>query len=157
MNALKQLGAVRNIEAVIAEETGHGLRRVLGAAALTAIGLGGAVGTVARYEIERHWHTTGSYGWSWATFVANLTGAFLLGLLVSLVARHRPASHYLRPALGTGVLGGWTTFSTYEVETVLMLDHHHASIALTYVLVTLVAGLALAAAGLAGGHVGSTR
>src|SRR4051812_27272593 len=83
---------------------------------LTLIGLGGALGTLGRYELGLHWRTAGDHGWSWATFVANLTGAFLLGLLVSLVARHRPSrpsAHYLRPALGTGVLGGWTTFSTY--------------------------------------------
>lgn len=124
---------------------------------LAAIGVGGALGTLARYEIELHWRTTGDYGWSWATFVANLTGAFLLGLLVSLVARFRPGSHLLRPALGTGVLGGWTTFSTYEVETVLRLRHGHVGIGVAYLLVTLVLGLALAAAGLAAGNLGRRR
>ena len=124
---------------------------------LSVIALGGAVGTLGRYELGLHWRTAGDYGWSWATFVANLTGAFLLGLLVSLVARHWPASHYLRPALGTGVLGGWTTFSTYEVETVLRLRHGHVGIAVAYVLLTLVLGLALAAAGLAAGNLGRRR
>jgi CrcB protein len=124
---------------------------------LTAIGVGGALGTVARYEIELHWRTASDYAWSWATFTANLSGAFLLGLLVSLVARHRPTSHYLRPALGTGVLGGWTTFSTYEVETVLRLDHRHAVLGVAYALVTLVVGLLLAAAGLAVGNLGVRR
>lgn len=124
---------------------------------LAAIGVGGALGTLLRYELGLHWHTAGDYGWSWATFVANLTGAFLLGLLVSLVARFWPASHLLRPALGTGVLGGWTTFSTYEVETVLRLRHGHVGTGLAYVLVTLVLGVALAAGGLAFGNVGRRR
>jgi CrcB protein len=124
---------------------------------LAAIGVGGALGTIARYELAAHWTTTGRYGWSWATFVANLTGAFLLGLLVSLVARNWPRSHYLRPALGTGVLGGWTTFSTYEVETVLRLDHGHVGIAVAYAVLTLLLGLTLAAAGLAAGNLGQRR
>ncbi|BEP12815.1 fluoride efflux transporter CrcB [Acidothermaceae bacterium B102] len=118
------------------------------AALLTVIGVGGALGTLARYELGVHLTTIG-YGWSWATFIANLTGAFALGLLVALVSRHWPHSHYLRPALGTGVLGGYTTFSTYLVETVQRLDHGHAGLALLYVVVTLVGGIALSFAGLA--------
>jgi CrcB protein len=115
---------------------------------LTVIGVGGALGTLARYELGVHLTTVG-YGWSWATFIANLTGAFALGLLVALVSRRWPRSHYLRPALGTGVLGGYTTFSTYLVETVQRLDHGHVGLALLYVAATLVGGIALSFAGLA--------
>ena len=57
---------------------------------LTVIGVGGALGTLARYELGVHLTTVG-YGWSWATFIANLTGAFALGLLVALAARHARA------------------------------------------------------------------
>jgi fluoride exporter len=117
---------------------------------LTVIGVGGALGTLARYELGVHVRTVG-YGWSWATFAANLSGAFLLGLLVALVARFWRSAHYLRPALGTGVLGGFTTFSTYMVETVQRLDHGHAGLALGYVVATLLGGVALAYAGLAVG------
>lgn len=124
---------------------------------LTVIGVGGAIGTVARYELGRHWATSGSYGFPWATFVANLSGALLLGLLVACCARLWPTAHYLRPALGTGVLGGYTTFSTYLVETVLRIDHGHAGLAVFYVLATLVGGLAAVFAGLALGDLGSRR
>jgi CrcB protein len=124
---------------------------------LTVIGLGGAVGTLARYELGRAWPTAGSYGFSWATFVANLSGAFLLGLLIAACGRWWPNAHYLRPALGTGLLGGYTTFSTYMVETVLRLDHGHAGVALVYLLATLGGGLTAALAGLALGGVGSQR
>ena len=117
---------------------------------LTVIGVGGALGTLARYELGVYLRTVG-YGWSWATFIANLTGAFALGLLVAMAGRHWPRSHYLRPALGTGVLGGYTTFSTYLVETVQRLDHGHAGLALLYVVSTLVGGVLLSFAGLAAG------
>jgi CrcB protein len=135
----------------------------LGADALTApspgilftvIGVGGAVGTLARYELGQTWHTTGSYGFSWATFVANLSGAFLLGLLIAVCGRWWPHAHYLRPALGTGLLGGYTTFSTYTVETVLRLDHGHSALGLGYLVLTLLGGLTAAVAGLALGGLG---
>jgi fluoride exporter len=115
---------------------------------LTVIGVGGALGTLARYELGVHVRTAGDYGFSYATFIANVAGAFLLGLLVSLAARFWPRAHYLRPALGTGVLGGFTTFSTYMVETDLRLAHGHATVGLLYVLATLVCGLAAAYTGL---------
>ena len=115
---------------------------------LSVIGVGGALGTLARYELGLHLRTAGAYGFSYATFVANVGGAFLLGLLVALAARLRPRAAYLRPALGTGVLGGFTTFSTYLVETDVRLAHGHASLGLLYGVGTLVCGLAAAFAGL---------
>jgi fluoride exporter len=121
---------------------------------IAVIAVGGAVGTLGRYELGVHLRTAGSYGFSYATLAANLSGAFALGLLVALVARHWPRSRYLRPALGTGVLGGFTTFSTLMVETVQRLDHGHAPIGLLYVVVTLVGGLAAAFAGMALGDLG---
>jgi fluoride exporter len=123
---------------------------------LLAIGLGGALGTLGRYELGLHLKTVG-YGFSWATFIANLTGAFALGLLVALAARFWPHQHYLRPALGTGVLGGFTTFSTYMVESVQRLDHGHPALGLWYVVATLLSGLLLAGAGLAVGSLGRPR
>ncbi|MDX6257882.1 MAG: fluoride exporter [Frankiales bacterium] len=121
---------------------------------LSVIGVGGAFGTLGRYELGLHVRTAGSYGFSYATLVANLSGAFALGVLVALVARRWPRSHYLRPALGTGVLGGFTTFSTLMVETVQRLDHGHAATGLLYVCVTLVGGLAAALTGMALGDLG---
>lgn len=123
---------------------------------LLVIGVGGALGTLARYELGRALPTVGA-GFSWATFIANLTGAFALGLLVGVAARRWPRAHYVRPALGTGVLGGYTTFSTYMVETVERLDHGHAGLALAYALLTLVGGVVLAGAGLALGYRGGSR
>jgi CrcB protein len=117
---------------------------------LTCIGVGGAVGTLARYGLSQAFRPT-LYGFSWATFLANVAGAFLLGLLVALVARLRPRSPYLRPALGTGVLGGFTTFSTFMVETAQRVDHGHAPTALLYVVATLACGLVASLAGLAVG------
>jgi CrcB protein len=115
---------------------------------LTVIGVGGAFGTLARYELGRQLRTAGDYGFSYATFIANVAGAFLLGLLVALAARFWPGAHYLRPALGTGVLGGFTTFSTYLVETDLRLVHGHAPLGLHYLLATLACGLVAASCGL---------
>jgi fluoride exporter len=85
--------------------------RVLG-----AVSAGGATGALARFFLQSAWpHHTGDF--PWATWVINVTGCFLLGMLMALIARRWPAQRYLRPFLGTGVLGGYTTFSTWAVET----------------------------------------
>ena len=114
---------------------------------LCAIAAGGAVGTLGRWSLGKAIPTDG-YGFSWATFIANLTGAFALGLLIAVVARRLPHTHYVRPALGTGVLGGFTTFSTFMVETAQRLDHGHVVLAFSYVALSLIGGLVLSAAGL---------
>lgn len=107
---------------------------------LAVIALGGAVGSTARYAVALLLpHAPDRIPWS--TVTANLTGAFALALLMVFVNDVWPSNRYVRPLLGVGVLGGYTTFSTY------MLDAHALAAAgafgalVAYVLVTLVGGL----------------
>jgi len=78
-----------------------------------------------------------------ATLLANLTGCLLLGLLVA----RAPAARWLRPVLGTGLLGGWTTWSGLALETDRLLAGAPA-VAVGYLLVSTAGGTALAALGL---------
>ncbi len=81
------------------------------AGALAAVSAGGALGALARYGLAVAWpHPDGSF--PWPTFVVNVSGCLLIGALMVTVG-HRPL---LRPFLGVGVLGGYTTFSAYTVE-----------------------------------------
>ena len=126
--------------------------------ALTLVALvaaGGAVGTVSRYEVGRafpvhagHWPTT--------TFAINIAGAFLLGALLEWLDRHRPDDTSLRPLLGIGVLGAFTTFSTLCAEAVLLGRGGHAPLAVAYVASSVVTGLAAVVFGLlsTGWHTG---
>jgi CrcB protein len=110
---------------------------------LPAIAAGGVVGALARYGLAEAWpHQVG--GFPWATFVTNVAGCFLIGVLL---ARITPRSHQLlRPFLGTGVLGGFTTFSTFAVDTDRLLPDH-AVVALVYFFGTLAAALVAVWAG----------
>jgi len=79
------------------------------------VALGGMVGAGARYLIGQAWPTP-SGGFPWATFTVNITGCALIGVLMVLVTDVWVRQRLLRPFLGTGVLGGYTTFSTYTVD-----------------------------------------
>ncbi len=79
------------------------------------VALGGAVGSLARFGVGTAL-ASGSASPSWGTLVVNVTGAALLGLLVEALALGRPTSRRLRPLLGTGVLGGYTTFSAAALD-----------------------------------------
>ncbi|GEL94624.1 fluoride efflux transporter FluC [Cellulomonas composti] len=116
---------------------------------------GGAVGTAVRSTIEdRYPHAPG--GWPWATFVINVTGSFLLGALVAWLARGGPDEGRRRQArlgLGTGVLGGFTTYSTFVVEADTLLRDGHVGIGLAYAATSVALGVAAAAGGfLLAGH-----
>lgn len=109
-------------------------------ATLLAIAVGGVGGTAARYAIGRIVPVTpGSF--PWATLLINLTGSFALGAFVAWLLAHRPRDRYLRPFVATGVLGGYTTFSTAMVESAVLTKDGHVGIAAAYVLVSLVGGL----------------
>jgi fluoride exporter len=113
---------------------------------LAAIFAGGVAGAVARAQLVE-WlpHDTGE--WPWATFIVNIAGAFLLGYFTTRLLERLPLSAYRRPALGTGLCGALTTFSTMQVELVYMLDDGEFALAAGYATASIVAGfLAVAVA-----------
>lgn len=118
---------------------------------LAAIALGGALGSAARYGVAALVpHAPTEIAWS--TVTTNLTGAFLLGLLMFFVNEVWPPQRYIRPFLGVGVLGGYTTFSTYMLDAHALVEAGRTSSLVTYVLVTLAGGLVAVWLGGASGH-----
>ncbi len=75
-----------------------------------AVFTGGTLGGLARYAVTWAWPESGR-GVLWSVFTVNTAGAFLLGLLVAVLAQRSASRRYLRPLLGTGFLGAFTTFS----------------------------------------------
>jgi CrcB protein len=113
---------------------------------LAAIFVGGIIGALARYGLVQAWPPQPA-SWPWATFVVNIAGAFALGYLTTRLQERLPLSAYRRPLLGTGVCGALTTFSTVQVELLVMLDHGSVGLALAYAVTSIAAGaLAIAAA-----------
>jgi CrcB protein len=108
--------------------------RVLG-----AIAAGGALGAPARYEVAQIIHVAKDT-FPWATFWTNISGSFALGFLLILVIERFPPTRYLRPFFATGFLGAFTTFSTFAVETDLLIKDGHAGIGIAYALISLAAG-----------------
>lgn len=113
---------------------------------LLAVGVGGGLGTIARAALAES-VVHGADAWPWATFAVNLVGALLLGWWATWpppAARARPT---LAPLLTTGLCGGLTTFSTLQLELVLLLRDGAVGLALGYVAATLAGGLAAALLG----------
>lgn len=114
---------------------------------LGAIAVGGALGASARYGVAQL-VPFGADRFPWATFVTNLSGSFALGLVLGLVLERFPPSRYLRPFVATGFLGAYTTYSTFAVETVLLVRDGHAGLAVAYAGASVVGGFVVAWAGL---------
>ena len=116
-------------------------------AVLAAVSAGGALGALARYAatVARP-HDAG--GFPWATFAVNVSGCLLIGVLMVLVTEVWTAHELVRPFLGTGVLGGYTTLSTYTVDVQRLVTAGSAGTALLYLAGTLAAALVAVSAGL---------
>ena len=122
---------------------------------LVVVFIGGCFGGWARYGITSAWSTpTGRF--PWATFVVNVAGAFILALVV-VTAAELVSSRYLRPLLGTGFCGAFTTFSSIVVTADLLFAHHHPRTAVGYLAASIVVGLAAAAIGLVLGRAVATN
>ena len=114
---------------------------------LAAIALGGAFGAPARYGVAQLIHAAPN-SYPWATFWTNVSGSFALGFLLALVLERFPPTRYLRPFVATGFLGAYTTYSTFAVETDLLIKNGHAAVALAYAATSLVAGFVAVWAGI---------
>lgn len=109
--------------------------------------LGGALGALGRWAVAGAL-PTGAGAWPWATLLVNLTGCLLLGALLAVLLARFPAATRLRPFLAVGVLGGYTTYSTFAVETVRLVDDGRAGLAAGYVLASVLGGALAVVAGL---------
>jgi CrcB protein len=87
-------------------------------------------------------------GFPWATFWTNISGSFALGLLLALILERFPPTRYLRPFVATGFLGAYTTYSTFAVESVLLVSNGHPAIAAGYAAASLAAGFLAVWAGI---------
>jgi CrcB protein len=110
------------------------------------VAAGGGAGSLLRYGMGRHWPV--GTGFPTSTLLINLSGSLLLGALVVAVTDIWRPHRLLRPALGTGVLGGYTTFSTFSLEVRTELARHAWGIATGYLAASVVGGLAAAALGM---------
>jgi fluoride exporter len=118
----------------------------LSGATIVAIFVGGAVGTLARYELEVH-HPGATGAFPWVTLLVNLTGSFAIGLLVPLTEHVSHRAPTVRPLVMIGLLGGWTTYSTLAVDATLLGKNGDFVTCAAYLVATVVGGLALVVAG----------
>ncbi len=122
-----------------------------------AVAVGGVIGASARHAVDLVFPIA-SNTWPTATFIINLTGAFILGVVLEAALAFAPDptvstfARRLRPFLITGVLGGYTTFSTYMVEAHGLVIAERAPLALLYIFGSLVGGVFLVMCGMAAGR-----
>ena len=109
--------------------------------------VGGGVGACLRYLFEKWWAPATPPGFPWVTLMINLTGAFLLALVSVLVTTAWRDRTYISPLIGTGVLGGYTTWSTFIVENNQLLGEREYAVSIGYLTASLFGGLAAALAG----------
>jgi CrcB protein len=109
---------------------------------IVGVALGGALGASARYLLDHLIEQRSFSIFPWATFTINVTGCLLIGVITeALVDRHHVPA-WIRVGLVLGVIGGYTTFSTYAEEALTLIDAHDTAVAVAYTLGSIVTGIA---------------
>lgn len=124
----------------------RGTRRREQVEIVAVVSLGGMIGAAARYGAGLVWPTAAG-AFPWTTFAINIVGCALMGILMVAITEAYSAHRLVRPFLGTGVLGGFTTFSTYAVDSQKLIDHSAAPTALLYLAATALCALVAVWAG----------
>jgi fluoride exporter len=108
---------------------------------IVGVALGGALGASARYGLDRLIESRSTSVFPWATFTINITGCFVMGVVTAaLVDRHHlPA--WLRVGLVVGVIGGYTTFSTFAAEALDLDEIHHVLVSSAYLVGSVALGM----------------
>ena len=108
---------------------------------LGAIFAGGALGAGFRTALVELAPTRAG-SWPWTTFAVNVAGSFLLGYLITRLQERLPVTAYRRPLLGTGLCGALTTFSSFQLDLLHLLDRDQVPLALLYAAASIAAGFA---------------
>ena len=119
---------------------------------IALVAAGGAIGSVFRYLVGVWSVRLAGANFPWGTLAVNVAGSFMIGFLVELVARRLNASMEMRLFLVTGVLGGFTTFSSFSGESLALLQAGRFGAAVVHTLTHVLGSLALAAGGYAVGR-----
>ena len=118
---------------------------------VAVVAAGGAVGSVGRYAAGLALpHAQGSF--AWATFLVNVSGSFAMGVLMVWVLSMTAPHPWLRPFLGVGVLGGWTTFSSFALDVHAEVTSGRPLAAAAYLVSSLVVGLVGVGLGISAGE-----
>jgi fluoride exporter len=112
------------------------------------VAFGGAAGAAARYGVSLAFGARAE-AWPWATFTINVSGSLLIGLLAGWLSTRDAAGEPWRLLLGVGVLGGFTTFSAYSLETLRLIERQDYVGAAGYSLGSVIAGLVAVVIGVA--------
>lgn len=116
---------------------------------IVMVGLGGALGSIARYKVGSWiFHRAEATNFPWSTFMVNLAGCLVMGVLAALAERHDLFSPSTRIFLFTGLLGGFTTYSAFAYESAVLMRKGLLNVALAYMSVTVLCCLTAVWAGL---------
>jgi fluoride exporter len=113
------------------------------------VALGGAIGSAARYLVGGWFAARFGAAFPYGTFVVNVTGSFIVGLFLAYAQERVSLSPYWRLFFAVGFVGGYTTFSTYEYESVRLLQDGEMLLAAVYLIGSVVTGGVAAIAGIA--------
>jgi CrcB protein len=116
------------------------------------VGLGGALGTLLRWGTSLYIARQNGSDGSWGTFIVNVVGSFAIGMVAETLAEQRILGTQAHLILGTGILGGFTTYSSFNLETVRLLERGEFGKAVLYAGTTFVACLFAGLGGLALGR-----
>lgn len=109
------------------------------------VGLGGFFGAISRYKLGGViLHHTVNHKFPYSTFAINLLGCFLIGLLAGLAEKHHLINMQLKLLIITGFLGGFTTFSSFSLESIYLIKRGYILITLLYGFLSLIFGVLLA-------------
>jgi CrcB protein len=116
------------------------------------VAIGGALGASARYGVDRLIEQRSSSVFPWSTFAINVSGCFVIGVLTAVLVERQHLPAWVRIGLVVGVVGGYTTFSTFAQEALELGEVHHVAIAFAYVAASVLLGLAAVYAGTRAGR-----